>query len=99
MKTILIFGYLITFLYCSKPEEKLPEASRYTLRQATKNQDNLRRVPARSLSLAQHEKNMVGLRNILSRVRAERENKKKNSETQVKNSESAGVEESKSPAH
>lgn len=106
MKTTLIFGYLITFIYCSNSEEKFPETSRYSLRQSTKNQDdNLRRVPARSLTLTQHEMNMVGLRNILNKVRAERareREKQKQNSVSVEESrpkETSEVEESKSLAH
>lgn len=99
MKPTLIFGYLITFIYCSNSEEKFPETSHYSLRQAAKNQgDNLRRVPARSLTLTEHERNLVGLRNILNKMRAEREkNKNKNyvSVEELKPKEMLEVEESK----
>lgn len=100
MNPTLIFGYLITFIYCSNSEEKFPETSHYSLRQAAKSQggDNLRRVPARSLTLTEYERNLVELRNILNKMRAEREkNKNKNyvSVEELKPKEMLEVEESK----
>lgn len=98
MNISLFIGYFITLIYCSKiklesereSENEPLSPDKFPLTPAPQAQDNRSegrgsRVPLRYRSFLAHERNINGLRDILIRVRAERQNKK-NSETEVEKS-------------
>ena len=89
MKAAFLFGYFITFIYCS---ELSKEAENSNLESSDKlekipqdDKNELRKVPLRYRSNLVHDRNMIGLRNILIKVRAERQNKR-NSEIKAEES-------------